>query len=67
VIANHAGTVMGVDPSGEVFLRTSVESIEPEIVNVTLEADKKRRNHSVTRNRRPHTLFRMLERTLYPS
>ena len=65
VVANHAGTVMGVDPSGEVFLRTSVETIEPEIVTVTLEADRRRRNYSVARNRRPHTLFRMLERSLY--
>ncbi len=67
VIANHAGTVMGVDPNGDVFLRTSVSTIEEEVVTVTLEASNRRQNHSVTRNRRPHTLFRMLERTLYGS
>jgi len=65
VVANHAGTVMGIDPHGEVFLRTSVTTIEEEIVTVTLEADKRRPNHSVPRNRRPHALLRMFEQAIY--
>ena len=65
VVANHAGTVMGVDPRGDVFLRTSVSTIEEEIVTVTLEADRKTRNHNVTRNRRPYTLLLMFERAIY--
>jgi predicted amidohydrolase len=64
VVANHAGTVMGIDPHGEVFLRTSVTTIEEEIVTVTLEAGKRRYNHSVPRNRRPHALLRMFERAV---
>jgi predicted amidohydrolase len=65
VVANHAGTVMGVDPNGDVFLRTAASAFEDEVVTVTLEARKRKRNHSPTRNRRPHALFRLLERTLY--
>jgi predicted amidohydrolase len=64
VVANHAGTVMGVDPRGDVFLRTSVSTIEEEIVTVTLEAERRQLNHNVTRNRRPYTLLRMFERAI---
>jgi predicted amidohydrolase len=64
VVANHAGTVMGVDPEGNVFLRTAVSAFEDEVVTVTLEAGKRKRNHGPTRNRRPHTLSWLLERTL---
>ena len=65
IVANHAGTVMGVDPNGDVFLRTAVSAFEDEVVTVPLEASKRKRNHSPTRNRRPHALFRLLERTLH--
>jgi predicted amidohydrolase len=64
VVANHAGTVIGVDPSGEVFLRSSVSTIEEEIVTVNLEAARKRHNHSPARNRRPNTLLRMFEQVV---
>ena len=64
VVANHAGTVMGVDPRGEVFLRTSVSTFEDEIVTVELKADKRQRNHAPTRNRRPYTLLKMLEESV---
>jgi len=37
VVANHAGTVMGICPDGNVFLRTSVSDFEDEIVTVPLE------------------------------
>jgi predicted amidohydrolase len=61
VIANHAGTVMGVAPNGEVFLRTSVTTFEDEVVTVTLEAGKRGRNHAPTRNRRWDTVLRLLQ------
>jgi predicted amidohydrolase len=64
VVANHAGTVMGIDPNGDVFLRSKVTGIEDEIVTVTLEADKIQRNHGPTRNRRPHTLLKLFERAV---
>jgi predicted amidohydrolase len=61
VVANHAGTVMGVAPNGEVFLRTSVSTFEDEVVTVTLEAEKRARNHAPTRNRRLDTMLRMFQ------
>lgn len=52
VVANHAGTLMGIDPSGEVFLRTrTVDAFEEEIATVTLSAAKRAFNHGPTRNR----------------
>lgn len=61
VIANHAGTVMGIDPSGEVFLRTSVSTFVDEVVTIGLEASKRKMNHSPARNRRWDTLLRLFE------
>lgn len=52
VVANHAGTVMGIDPNGEVFLRTKKHDFTDEIVTVELQGDKRKRNHGPTRNRR---------------
>ena len=66
VVANHAGTVMGVDPQGEVFLRTGAASFEDEVVTVELEAGVRKRNHSPTRNRRPDALLRMFEDRIRP-
>lgn len=60
-IANHAGTVMGVDPKGEVFMRSSVTEIAEEIVTVTLEAAKRKINHGPTRNRRVDTMMNILD------
>lgn len=64
VVANHAGTVMGVDPHGEVFLRTGVDDFVDEIVTVDLKADKRRVNHGPARNRRLATVVRMLSEKL---
>jgi len=61
VVANHAGTVMGIDPAGEVFLRTSVSDFVDEIVTVELKAGKRQVNHGPSRNRRLATVVRMLE------
>ncbi|UCD36733.1 MAG: carbon-nitrogen hydrolase family protein [Fidelibacterota bacterium] len=60
VVSNHAGTVMGVDPTGEVFLRTSVSDFVDEVVTVELEASKRVFNHKPTRNRRLPVVKRML-------
>ena len=64
VVANHAGTVMGVDPDGEVFLRTSVSDFVDEVATVQLAADKRKINHAPTRNRRLRTVVSMLEEKL---
>jgi predicted amidohydrolase len=64
VVANHAGTVMGVDPDGEVFLRTCVSTFVDEVVTVDLQADGRKRDHSPTRNRRLLTILRMFERAI---
>jgi predicted amidohydrolase len=60
VVANHAGTVMGVAPDGEVFLRSSVSTFEDEIVSVTLDPESRAVNHGPTRNRRVDRLLRLL-------
>ncbi|UCH09992.1 MAG: hypothetical protein JSU61_12425, partial [Fidelibacterota bacterium] len=52
VVSNHAGTVMGVDPDGEVFLRTGVSEIVDEVVTVELKASRRKVNHGPSRNRR---------------
>ncbi|UCH62086.1 MAG: carbon-nitrogen hydrolase family protein [Fidelibacterota bacterium] len=64
VVSNHAGTVMGVDPTGEVFLRTSVTDFVDEVVTVPLEASCRVFNHKPTRNRRLSAVKRMLDETL---
>lgn len=52
VVSNHAGTVFGVDPSGEIILRTkATDKIIEEIQTVELKASKRRFNHHPTRNR----------------
>lgn len=61
VAANHAGTVMGFEPGGEEFLRTSVDDFVDEVVTVELKADKRKVNHGPTRNRRLLTVIRMLQ------
>jgi predicted amidohydrolase len=66
VVANHAGTVMGIDPHGEVFLRTCVADFVDEIVTVELEADKRIVNHAPSRNRRLATVVRLLQERLSP-
>lgn len=43
---------MGIDPNGEVFLRTRKRDFTDEVVTVELQGDKRRRNHGPTRNRR---------------
>ena len=60
VVANHAGSVMGVAPDGEVFLRTSATAFADEIVTVELDAAKRRRNHPPSMNRRRHLLLKQL-------
>ena len=66
VVANHAGTVMGIEPSGEVFLRTSVSDFVDEVVTVELEADKRIVNHAPSRNRRLATVVRLLQERVDP-
>ena len=52
VVANHAGTVMCIDPNGDVFLRTSVSEIVDEIVTVELKSTMRKIGHRPTQNRR---------------
>lgn len=61
VVANHAGTVMGVDPDGEIFLRTSKTDFSNEIVTVELKKEKRRINHAPSRNRRLNTILELLQ------
>ena len=52
-VANHAGTVFGCDPNGDVFLRTKATRLdEDEIVTVELQASKRVINFTPSRNRR---------------
>ncbi len=52
VVSNHAGTVFGVDPRGDCFLRTKAkDKIIEEIQTIELKAAKRRFNHHPTRNR----------------
>jgi len=52
VASNHAGTVFGVDPAGEIILRTKArDKFIEEIRTVELKAAKRRFNHHQTRNR----------------
>ena len=60
VVANHAGTVMGVAPDGEVFLRTSATGFVDEVTTVELDAARLRSNHAPSRNRRWDSVLRML-------
>ena len=64
VVANHAGTIMGVDPDGDVFLRTEKEDFSDEIVTVELDAGKRKKNHAPTRNRRLLSVVNMLNEFL---
>ena len=59
-MANHAGSLMGIDPRGEVFLRTSVTDFADEVVTVDLESSRYQLNHAPTRNRRWDGVRRML-------
>ena len=61
VVANHAGTVMGIDPRGKVFLRTSATDIADECVTVELRRDKFGFNHGPTRNRRLPSVVRQMQ------
>ena len=64
VIANHAGTVMGIDPQGEVLVRTGVSDMVDEVVTVELEAGRRRVNHAPSRNRRLDTVVRLFREQL---
>jgi predicted amidohydrolase len=61
VAANHAGTVMGIDPHGDVFLRTSATDFVDEVATVELKAEQRQINHRPTMNRRTEILWRLLE------
>jgi len=63
-VANHAGTVMGIAPDGEVFLRTSATGFADEVVAVEMSAAKRVINHAPTRNRRLDTVVRLLQSKL---
>eukprot|EP01045_Picozoa_sp_COSAG04_P025071 COSAG04_NODE_3229_length_3024_cov_214.005128_2_plen_149_part_00 len=65
VVANHAGTVFGVEPSGTVFLRTSATTLsDDEIVTVELKAEKRAVNFTPARNRRLRDVVAMLQARL---
>ena len=64
VVANHAGTTMGIAPDGEVFLRTSVSDFVDEIVTVELKKEKRKINHRPTMNRRLCTVVRLFQEKL---
>ena len=61
VVANHAGTIMGVYPDGEIFLRTSKTDFSDEIVTVELKKNKREVNHATTLNRRLGTVINLLQ------
>ena len=61
VVANHAGTVMGFDPTGKVILRTGARKMETEIVTLELDKSRRAQNHGPARNRRLATVIRLLE------
>jgi predicted amidohydrolase len=62
VVANHAGSVMGVDPDGEVFLRTKKHDFTDEIVTVELRSSKRKKNHAPARNRRILSVINMINK-----
>jgi len=62
VEANHAGTVMGIDPRGEAFLRSAKHDFSDEIVTVELPEARRKINHPPSRNRRPATSLDLLQR-----
>lgn len=62
VVANHAGTVMGIEPNGDVFLRTTRTDFSDEIATVELKKEKRRVNHGPTRNRRLGTVIALLQK-----
>jgi predicted amidohydrolase len=62
VVSNHAGTVFGVDPSGEVFLRTSLSDLTDEIITVELKSTKRRIGHRPSQNRRLSTVKELFDR-----
>ena len=61
VVANHVGTVMGIEPNGDVFLRTTVTDFVDEVVTVELKAEQRKVNHRPAMNRRTETLWRLLQ------
>jgi predicted amidohydrolase len=61
VAANHAGTVMGIDPEGEIFLRTSKSDFTDEVVTVELKGEKRKINHAPSRNRRLTNVIELLQ------
>ena len=64
VVANHAGSVMGFDPAGEVFLRTAVTGFVDEVVTVDLDLSKRIAHHRPTQNRQPQLLLRMIQESV---
>jgi predicted amidohydrolase len=60
VVANHAGTVMAIDPTGAVMRETGVDSFVDEIATVALSPTQRGINHAPTRNRRSLTMMRVL-------
>jgi len=64
VVANHAGSVMGIDPDGEVFLRTKKRDFTDEIVTVELKGSKRKKNHAPARNRRMLSVINMINEAI---
>jgi len=64
VVANHAGSVMGIDPDGEIFLRTKQHDFSDEIATVELKANKRKKNHAPSRNRRVLSVIGLISETI---
>ncbi len=62
VVANHAGSVMAIDPRGEVILKTEKQDFSPEIRTIDLVAQERQSNHAPTRNRRLDVFRALLDR-----
>ena len=62
VVANHAGTVMAINPQGEVVFQSEKEDFSAEIRTVDLLAEERQQNHAPTRNRRLSIFRALLDR-----
>ena len=64
VVANHAGSVMAIDPRGEIILETERNEFEPEIRSFDIDTSKRGGNHAPTRNRRLDVFQSELSRSI---
>jgi predicted amidohydrolase len=64
VVANHAGTLMAIDPEGTILASSSGELIQEETATVTLRGEARKVNHNPSRNRRLGTVVRLFQQRL---